>query len=54
MKQSNTTKISSFLLLLGKSLAKSIAIEEKGSLETGRGVTIQSGRVVCCLFNWYR
>ena len=50
VKRSNTTKISSFLLSLGKSPAKSIAIEENGSLGTGRGVTIPSGRVVGCLF----
>ena len=50
VKRSNTTKISSFLLSLGKGSAKSIAIEEKGSLGTGRGVMIPSGRVVGCLF----
>ena len=50
VKRSNTSKISSFLLLLGKGPVKSIAIEEKGSLGTGRGVTIPSGRVVGCGF----
>ena len=54
VQRSNTTKISSFLLSLGKGPAKSIAIEEKGSLGTGRGVTILSGRVVGCLFIWQR
>ena len=52
--RSNTTRISSFLLLLGKGPAKSIAIEENGSLGTGSGVTIPSGRVVGCLFIWQR
>ena len=50
MKRFNTTKISSCLLSLGKGPAKSIAIEEKGSLWTGSGVTIPSVRVVGCLF----
>ena len=53
VKRSNTTKISSFLLSLGKGTAKSIAMEEKGSLRTG-GETIPSGRVVGCLFIWQR
>ena len=50
VERSNTTKISSFLLSLGKGPAKSIAIEEKGALRTGSGVTIPSGRVVGYLF----
>ena len=50
MKQSNTTRISSFLLSLGKGSAKSIAIEEKGSRGTGSGVTIPSGIVVGGIF----
>ena len=49
-KRSNTTKISSLLLSLGKGPAKPIAIEEKSSVGTGRGITIPSGRVVGCLF----
>ena len=52
MKRSSRTKISSFLLSLEKDPAKSIVIEEKGSLETGRGETIPSGTVVGCLFIW--
>ena len=54
VKRSITTKISSFLLSLGKGPAKSIAIEENGPLGTARGVTIPSGRVVGCLFIWQR
>jgi len=50
VKRSNTTRISSFLLSLGKGPAKSIAIEEEGSLGTGRGDTTPSWRVVGCLF----
>ena len=50
VKRSNTTKMSSFLLSLGNGPAKSIAIEENGSLRTGRGVMIPSERVVGCLF----
>ena len=46
VQRSNTTKISSFLLSLGKGPAKSIAIQEKGSQETGGGVMIPFGRVV--------
>ena len=53
-KRSNRTKISSFLLSLGKGPEKAIAIEEKGSLGTERGVTIPSGRVVGGLFIWQR
>ena len=48
MKRSNPPKISSLLLSLGKGPAKSVAIEEKGSLGTGRGVIIPSVRVVGC------
>ena len=54
VKQSNTTKISSFLLSLGRAAAKSIGIEEKGSLGTERGVATLSGWVVGCLFIWER
>jgi len=54
VKRSNTTRISSFLLSRGKGPAKSIAMEENGSLGTGRGVTTASGRVVGCLFIWQR
>jgi len=50
VKGSNTTRISSVLLALGKGPVKSIAIEEKRSLGTGRGVTTPSERVVGCLF----
>jgi len=54
VKRSNTTRISSFLLSLGKGPAKSIAMEENRSLGTGRGVTTPSGRVVGGLFIWQR
>ena len=42
VKRSITTKMRYFLLSLGRGPAKSIAIEEKGSLGTWRGVTILS------------
>jgi len=54
VKRSKTTKISSFLLLLRKAPAKSIAMEEKGSLETVTGVTSTSGRVVGYVLIWQR
>ena len=54
VKRSNTTKICSFLLSLGKESARSIAIEEKGSLGTGGGITTLSGTAVGCLFIWQR
>ena len=54
VKRSNTAKITSFVLSLGKGPAKSIAIQEMGALGTGSWVTILSGRVVGCLLIWQR
>ena len=54
VKRFHRTKISFFLLSLGKGPAKFIAIDKKGSLRTERGVMIPSWRVVGCLFTWPR
>jgi len=54
VKRSDRTRMSFFLLSLGKGSAKSVAIEENGSLGTGRGVTTLLGWVVGCLLIWQR